>query len=146
MADFDKLIPELKAWNDGAGIEPTSWLSNAGNFELAIGYSIRFWPRFVEHRGYVLREGFSEDSLSSFESSRQHTKAAIESVLNHIHVADIHEHDDPTETQLRYLGNILVDIHRVKLAHDFPNRGFVVEFNDQPGLPSNDYQFSFWQS
>ncbi|MCH9752873.1 MAG: hypothetical protein K0U61_11720 [Alphaproteobacteria bacterium] len=40
---------------------------------------------------------------------------------------------------------VKADIHRVKLAHDFPNRKFIVQFNDEPGLPLEDYQFSFWQ-
>lgn len=145
MDDFDKLIPELKLWNGGSGIDPESWVSHTGRFDLAVGYSLMFWPSFVEHKGYILSEGFSTDSLESFEQTPARSKASIEWVMNHIHVLDLHGHDTPSEEQVRYLGRNFSEIHRVKLAHDFPEREFIVEFNDEPGLELIDYQFSFWQ-
>ena len=66
MTDFDSLIPELRDWNNGGGIDAQTWVGCAGNFRLAIGYSTVFWPGFIEFEGYVLREGFSVESLRSF--------------------------------------------------------------------------------
>ena len=67
--------------------------------------------------------------------------------MNHIHSIDIHCNDSTANgAQLRYLGRVLKEIHEVKLRADFPDRRFVVEFNDEPGLDPIDYQMSFWQA
>jgi hypothetical protein len=52
--NFDKLIPELRHWNNGKGIHVLEWLSAIGNYEHAIAYAELFWPDFVEHDGCVL--------------------------------------------------------------------------------------------
>ena len=36
----------------------------------------------------------------------------------------------PIPVEKRFLGRILKEIYEVKLAHDFPDRRFIVEFND----------------
>jgi len=46
--DFDKLIPELKDWNNGKSVDVQSWIECGGDFQKAIGYSAMFWPEFVE--------------------------------------------------------------------------------------------------
>lgn len=145
MTDFNELIPELAAWNNGEGIDPESWISNSGRFDLAVGYSTLFWPRFEVHDGYVLREGFSEKSLGGFEKAPNSTRQSIEWVMNHIHIEDVHSHIEASEAQLIFLGNLLCEIHRVKLSHEFPDRQFRVEFNGEPNLNHEDYQMSFWQ-
>jgi hypothetical protein len=132
--DFAKLIPELPMWNNGDGIDPKGWVECMGTYELAAGYSLIFWPRFVRFEGYVLRDGFCERAES------------VEAVMNHVHIADIHVNVKSNEAQVRYLGIILKDIHEVKLRRDFPDLQFVVSFNDEPGLNLIDYQLSFWQT
>jgi hypothetical protein len=144
--DFTALIPELPHWNNGAGIDAEGWIGCMGSYELAIGYSLIFWPRFVRFENYVLREGFSEESLRGFEEQTGCTRVSVEWVMNHLHIADIHCNVDPTEAQLRHLGRTLTEIHRVKLKADFPDLRIVVEFNDEPGLDPIDYQMSFWQA
>jgi len=145
--DFAQLIPELPNWNNGAGIDAESWVGCVGSPELAVGYSLIFWPRFVRFENYVLREGFSEDSLRAFAVRQTSTRASVEWVMNHLHIADIHcTEAQASEAQLRYLGRVLAEIHQVKLRADFPDLRFTVEFNDEPGLDPNDYQMSFWQA
>jgi hypothetical protein len=144
-ADFNLLIPELARWNEGAGILPHEWIGCAGNYPLAIGYSLIFWPRFVRFDGYVLREGFSEGALRGFEAQGGSSRRSVEWVMNHLHPVDIHYGEDATEAQLRYLGRVLREIHQVKLRADFPDLRFEVEFNDEPDLDPVDYQMSFWQ-
>ena len=143
--DFAKLIPELPSWNHGAGIDAESWISCVGNYELATGYSLIFWPKFVRFDGYVLHEGFSEDSLRGFEDATDGNRIAVEAVMNHIHLADIHGNVEATEIQLRYLGRVLKEIYEVKLRRDFPTTRFIVSFNDDAGLDSRDYELTFWQ-
>ena len=105
-----------------------------------------FWPRFSLIDNYVLRQGTTEANLREWERTTQGDRIAIETVLNHWHIADLH-HDgaSATKAQLRYLGRILKEIHEVKLRLDFPGRSFVVDFNDEPGPEFIDYQLTFWQ-
>jgi len=145
--NFNELIAELPRWNNGNGIDAESWIGCVGNYELAVGYSLIFWPRFVQFEGYVLRDGFCEGALRGFEQQAGSTRESVEWVMNHIHIGDIHCNiENETEAQLRYLGRVLKEIHEVKLRADFPDLRFEVEFNDEPGLDLVDYQFSFWQS
>jgi len=143
--DFSALIPELSQWNQGGGIDPHGWIGCVGNYELAAGYSLVFWPRFVRFERYVLRKGFSEDSVRGFERADGCDRASVDAVVNHLHIADIHCNVESTEAQLRYLGRVLKEIHEAKLGRDFPELGFAVSFNDEAGLDRIDYQLTFWQ-
>ena len=145
--DFEALIPELKDWISGGGCSAREWVECVGNYPLAIGYSFIFWPSFVRFERYVLREGFSEGALRGFESNPGVGRTAVEWVMNHVHMADIHYNakPQPNEAQLRYLGRILKEIHEVKLRADFPDLRFEVEFYDKPGIDLIDLQVSFWQ-
>lgn len=145
--DYSELIDELPRWNNGAGIDARSWVGCMGSFELAVGYSLIFWPGFIEVGGYVLREGYGQDALARFEQSPGCTRQSVEWLMNHVHIADLHHSEAAkSEAQLRYLGRLLKEIHEVKLRSDFPDRRFEVEFNDEPGLELIDYQMSFWQA
>jgi hypothetical protein len=143
--DYESLIPELPQWNDGAGIDPQAWIECVGNYELAAGYSLIFWPSFVRVDDYVLRDGFSMESLRGFEKMTAGDRVAIEAVMNHVHIAEIHCNVEPAEVQLRHLGRVLKEIHEVKLKRDFPEIRFAVSFNDEPGLDVKDYELTFWQ-
>lgn len=69
--------------------------------------------------------------------------------MNHLHIADI-QHDacpDISADKLILLGERLREIYAAKLAWQFPDRKFMVEF-DQPDNPDefSDYQLSFFQT
>ena len=51
--EFNTLIPEIQAWNNGVGIDPMGWVGCEERIELAIGYALVFWPRFVVIDDYV---------------------------------------------------------------------------------------------
>ncbi len=145
---FSVLIPELPKWNNGRGIDARSWIACVGNYELAAGYSLIFWPRIVEFSRYILREGhFSEETVREWERATNNDRRAIEAVINHIHLIDIHgdPEAEPTEAQLRYLGRVLRETIGAKLKQDFPERAFEVVFNDEPDLDLIDYELTFWQ-
>ena len=125
--DFSGLIPELARWNGGAGIDALGWIECVGNYELAAGYSLIFWPAFVRFEGYVLRDGFSEEALRGFERAG-HGRRSVEAVMNHVHIADIHFNAEATDAQLLHLGRVLREIHEAKLARDFPDLEFTVSF------------------
>lgn len=141
------LIPRLAEWGD-TEISIADWVGEVGNFELAIGYSRVFWPRFVEFRGYVLvEEAADEDLVAMWEATTGGDKRAVEAVLNHIHMIDING-GNPTashnESQLIELGRTLRDIYSAKLAWQFPDRKFEVVFDDSAGLSAEEYEVTFW--
>ena len=144
--NVDALIAGLDDWLPNA-VTAEERVGMMGNFDLAVGYSFVFWPTFVCFESYVLRQGFSEAALRGFEASTPGNRSLVEWVMNPVHIADIHCNESPpSETQLRHLGRVLKTIHEVKLKADFPERSFVVDFNDEPDLDPIDYQLSFWQT
>ncbi len=147
MTDFDALIPEMRDWNNGAGIEIDGWVACTGNFRLAIGYSTVFWPRFVEYEGYVLREGFSTESLESFAMGSGIERWNVEAVMNHLHLDSVQflGCEDINRERLLYLGRTLREVYEAKLAWQFPNRRFNVVFNESPQQHLEDYQITFYQ-
>jgi hypothetical protein len=149
--NFVTLIPEMAAWNGGTGIDIDGWLSCSGSLELAIAFSTLFWPRFVEHDGCVLFEGFSAGSFDGFMRQAKSNRAGVESVMNHRHLMDLFSHaagavvTEPSCEQLEYLGSVLRDAWETKLSRDFPNRQFTVSFDR--GTPEDllEYIVTFWQ-
>jgi hypothetical protein len=140
---------ELGAWNNGAGIDLESWIGCEGRFSLAVGYATVFWPEFVEFDGYILRKGFSEESLRGFESQARSDRKGTEWLMNHLHIADIHHPgcSDMTQDKIVLLGAVLKEIYEAKLRYAFPERQCTVEFY-VPEDPENlvEYQLSFWQN
>jgi hypothetical protein len=57
--------PQLQDWNEGKGIDPLDWAGCTGNLQLAIAYSVLFWPKFMVFENYVFRPGVSEESIRS---------------------------------------------------------------------------------
>jgi hypothetical protein len=145
-ADFPSILPELSAHNQGEATGPEAWLRSAGSYELALGYSLILWPRFVQFENYVLRAGFSMELLRDFEDMTNGYTALIEEAMNLIRIADIHPGDQPTERQIRDLGGVLKETHSAKLQRDFPTLRFDVAFNDEPGRDPREYELSFWQA
>jgi hypothetical protein len=144
----ESMVAELAAWNQGRGIDLESWVGCAGNFRLAIGYVPVFWPRFVEFEGYILRDGFSLESLRGFESHCAGDRRAVETVMNHLHIADI-QHvgcEDLTSDKAILLGEALREIYEAKLRWQFPGKSCTVSFH-KPEDASDvmGYEVSFWQ-
>ncbi len=144
----DSMKSELAAWNNGAGISIESWIGCEGKFSLAVGYASVFWPEFVLFEGYVLREGFSENSLRGFKQQRIDRKS-VEWHMNHLHIADIQYYGcgDASVDKLLLLGKVLKEIYQAKIHLQFPDHPCMVGFytpDDEDDLM--DYQLSFWQT
>lgn len=144
----DALIAELPEWNRGKGVSAYSWIGMMGRFDLAVGYSVVFWPQFTCFEGYVFREAaFDKRNLRQWERARPGDRRSIEAVINHIHMVDLHSNDETlTEAQARYLGRTLKAIWELKLRADLPDHRFEVVFNDEPGLDLTAYELTFWQA
>jgi hypothetical protein len=144
----ESMKSELAAWNNGAGISIESWVGCTGSFSLAAGYSSVFWPKFIMFDEYILREGFSEDSLRGFEQQKGINRKSVEWHMNHLHIADIQYYGckDASKDKLLLLGNLLKEIYEAKLLWQFPDNPCSVEFyqpDDEDDLM--EYQISFWQ-
>lgn len=136
----DDLITDLKNYGPNA----KGWLFNFGNFDLAVGYTLIFWPSFTVIENYVLRHGSTKKNLLEFLKATNGNSIATQAVMNHVHISDLH-FKNINEAQARYLGRTLRAIYQAKLRVDFPDRTFVVKFNDEPGLDPLDYELTFWQ-
>ena len=142
------MLPELAEWNNGKGIDLESWVACSGNFRLAVGYSAIFWPRFVLFEDYILREGFSIESLRGFEKNPSRGKLSVEAVMNHLHLDGIQYQgcEDITEQRIVYLGHILKEIYTAKLAWQFPDRPCEVSFYEpEDRTDLTGYEITFWQ-
>lgn len=118
--------------------------------DLPVAYSSLFWPRFVAIGPYILREDFCVENLKSWEKTKT-PRQGIEGAINTINTLDLivpvgGEWSEMAERQAVYLGGVLAEIYQAKLARDFPNRQFVVEFWDGTQDSGDDISLSFWQA
>jgi hypothetical protein len=145
--DWDTLIPELKGWNNGNGIDPETWVGCEGSFRLAAAYSLIFWPEFTEIDGMIFRGNMDRETLASWMQNCSGDRRSVEATANHIHILDLHYvgAPDANADRIIFLGNVLKEIYRVKLAAEFPNRDIVVEFYEPPDKELQDYQLTFYQ-
>ena len=88
--DFNHLIPELKDWNNGKGIDIESWIGCIGNFQEAIGYSVIFWPTFVEIEGCIVRECVPRDNVLQWLKQCKGDCKSAEAMINHFHIEGLH--------------------------------------------------------
>lgn len=144
--DWDALIPELKQWNGGAGIDPESWVGCEGNFKLASAYSLIFWPEFVERDGMVFRANVDARSVDSFIRCEK-DPSAVEALANHLHILDLHHVGCPDASvdRIVHLGRTLKEIYELKLAARFPSKSFEVEFYEPDDGDLQAYQLTFFQ-
>ena len=94
-----------------------------------------------------MRNGFLVDSLRGFERQCEGDRKRIEAVMNHLHIADIHYQgcEDITRERVVYLGRVLSEIYRAKLAWQFPTKRFEVHFDDAPAKDITHYELTFFQ-
>jgi hypothetical protein len=146
--DFTELIPELKAWNNGNGIDIDQWIGCEGDHKHLIGCSRILWPDFVEHDGCILRgNGVDEENYRAFMTQTSGDKTRVEAVMNHLHIVDLFSrshHESPTREVVLYLGELMKEIWQVKLDHDFPGRRITVNFF-QDSKDLLEYQVTFFQ-
>lgn len=104
---------ELQRWNGGEGVSVEAWVGCVGNFNLAIGYSTVFWPRFELIEGYILTEGWTAEFLQSIKNRPDSSPRAVEWMINHRHILDIHAGGDvaPTVEHIVRLGTVLKEIY-----------------------------------
>jgi hypothetical protein len=146
MQDYTKLIPEMTEWNHGDGIDIDGWIAGSGNFQLAIGYSVVFWPEFIEIEGYIVNKDVTKDNLQEWINTLGSDRKSIEATVNHLHILDIHHGCIyATAERLSYVGSVLKEIYECKLRRDFPGKKFKVEFTEGDADNLEGYELTFFQ-
>lgn len=145
-----ELVPELKEWDTHNGGEesPEGWASCMGTFSHAVAYASLVWPKFMEVRGMVFREGVTESDVEDWLTHTAHQAKVVEATINHLHLLDIQHPgiwSDATETQLKFLGKTLQASWAAKLQIDFPGRKFAVEFIEGSSDDLREYQVLFYE-
>ena len=150
--DWAEIIPELNDWQPGP-VLPETLAASYGTYPLAIGYLTLFWPSFTEYDDMVFRgeeiDVEDEKNIKSWLTSSEGDKQSVEAMLNHLHIIDIQHPGlwkEATEPQIRFLGQMLKEMWACKLAYDFPEKRFTVEFFEGAEGKLEDYQVTFHQS
>jgi hypothetical protein len=149
-AEFADLIPELKAWNGGKGVDIDTWISCEGDHKHLIGYARILWPSFIEHDGCILLgDSVDEDNYHAWLLQTQGDKKRVEAVMNHRHIVDLFSrshHEAPTREVVLYLGRLVREIWQTKLDHDFPGRKIRASVPDEDSMKDIlEYQITFFQ-
>ena len=147
--DLSALIPELKSWNSGKGVDIETWISCEGDHKHLIGYAQILWPDFVEHDGCIFLGGsIDEDNYRAWLAQTKGDKKRVEAVINHRHIVDLFsrsQHDPPTQEVVLYIGRLIREIWQTKLSHDFPGRKITVTFPEDALKDILEYQITFFQ-
>jgi hypothetical protein len=152
--DEEKLIPELADWRklNGDQFSIEDWVVGEGDIKFAIGYSILFWPEFIEYDDCViLKSHFDSNNFESWKNTEYvFNYAQIESVLNHIHILDLFGADEKKNEvnyeQILFLGNRLCEIYKAKLKLEYPEKKFIFDFNGNERLAAlQEYEITFYQ-
>lgn len=145
-ADFNTLIPEMKDWNGGKGIEIDSWIPCCANHKILVGCARILWPNFFEHDGCIfLGDSVNETNYQAFLKQADGNKQRVEAVMNHQHVAHLFATELPSRELVLYVGRLMKEIWEVKLRHDFPDRKITVFFPEKDDLELLDYELTFFQ-
>lgn len=102
-----------------------------GNHWAARELADLFWPHFIKIDGYVLLAShYSPDNLAAWKERRPDSRAAIEDVINHVHLEDICAENTPPQAMLK-LGQQLANAWRRTLAATPNGESITVELDDE---------------
>ncbi|MEY2536278.1 MAG: hypothetical protein QOG67_18 [Verrucomicrobiota bacterium] len=143
MPEDHSFVP--KPWS-GTDEPAREWLYNTGSLEQALAYGELFWPHFVEHDDCVFLS-LDLEKYKSWMTTLEGSKARVEAVLNHRHIADLFENTElASHDWLINLGRKLKQCWAAKLQLDFPERHFEVQFEERRSPAATDYEITFFQS
>lgn len=150
MGGISELIPELKLWNEGAGIGLDDWIYIEGRADHALGFCHLMWPEFVEFEDYVIRAPLELDRLRGWESVADIDRQQVEIAMNVLLLDDIFPNDKADSalkfSQCRKLATIMADMLDAKLSRDFPHRCFTPFVIDGDPMAGDEFGISFHQT
>jgi hypothetical protein len=144
--DFNSLIPAMKDWNNGKGIDVDSWIGCVANHKILTGCARILWPSFIEHDGCILLgDSVDEANYQAFLKSTERNKKTVEATMNHQHVLHLFATELPSRELVLYVGRLMKEMWEVKLRHDFPDRKITVFFPESDDLELVNYELTFFQ-
>jgi hypothetical protein len=144
------LIPGFPAWPPGTGPSVNrlwGYLSNFADIGVGAVASTLFWPDLVVVRGCViLAEHYEPANFDQWWQQLSGDCAAVERVLNHVHLYDVFRPVQPAGRDLTLyerVGQVVRACWRCRLREAFPARSFVVDYATEP----EEYgpTVTFWQ-
>jgi hypothetical protein len=142
--DFNNVIPELKDWNNGNGIDVDSWVQCVANHKILVGCARTLWPDFVELDDGCIVIASREPNWRGYLEKVHGDRKTAEATINHIHILHLFS-ALPTRELVLYVGRLLKGIWQVKLQHDFPDRRITVSFPEEDDLELDEYELTFFQ-
>jgi hypothetical protein len=144
QTDFNNLIPEMRSWNNGNGIDVDSWIQCMANHKVLVGCARILWPDFVERDGCIVLARHAPNWQGYLEKAHGDRKIA-EATINHIHVLHLFATELPTRALVLHVGRLLKEIWQVKLQHHFPGRKITISFPQEDDLELSEYELTFFQ-
>ena len=129
------LLPDFSAMRAQAPWNYTlqNYIESKGSFELAVVFARLFWPEFVERSGCILRaDVFNEETFERWWQEKPGDIAAIECVLNLLHVEELIPSDNTPLDRCVYvhLAQTLVEMWSARVKMLYPDREFVVRCDE----------------
>lgn len=150
MLNVQPDITDLTDYNGEYGHGESHLLDYALNKltpDLAIAVTKLFYPDFVVHQNRVfLAFRFDKDNFDMCEKQLDGDLAAVERVINHIHVAaDLLTipFENATYQTIQYFGTVLLQSWKAILLAQFPDRQF--QFSGEKDGDMDDFVITFWQ-
>jgi hypothetical protein len=114
--------------------------------DLAITFMRILFPEFYLIDDCVFRSEASSGIIEGWKASTKGNLAAIERVINHVHIAEDHRYpfvENLNDQNLKFFAYVLKETWKAALAVQFPDRVFIVNLHHDTEV--NDYIITFWQ-
>ena len=126
------------------------YLNIVAHEEMAAAFATLFWPEFIEVEGCVLlREHYEAANFASWKDTLKGDRQQIEAMINHVHLCDLFLNNNPLGGShprvLAYLGQTLARSWPHALQETFPEKHFVVDYDEDPDWNYYGPEITFWQ-
>lgn len=156
--DNSELIEHLTEYYSGKGSKNFNVLDFVGAFGsplLAVAYSKLFWPDFSEFEDMIFLSDHLEMAYVKSEQPQQIKECLAESwekqrIEYSFNLCDVPESffnknaGDTYDSEDEYLANVLAQMWKSKLTHQFPSRNFNVEVLT-PEENGGEFAVTFYQ-
>jgi hypothetical protein len=139
-------LPELAEWasaSQNKKFDAKSFILNNLTVAEGVALSMIMWPEFIAYRDGVFL-GYAFDPRTADEwFVRLDTLAAVEAVVNHVHVRDMFPiSTDSEEEAAVFFADVLAKSWRASLALRFPGRSFDVTVSNSPDQYGPEVSFT----
>lgn len=125
-------LPQIAAWAPDGDFEPRSFLQANSTIAEAVALTAVFWPAFVEYRGRVFLEMAFEQAVVDDWFTQLGDGAAVEAVVNHLHVWDLFGVNGEAEEEAAvFLASTIAETWHAAASKRFPGTSFTVSMSNE---------------